>query len=506
MNARYGRERVTRGLTHFFVGKSVSALGGFFAMVLVVRGLTVADFASYSVLLALVEVFTAICGFGLSHVILRYVPELYVSYRSHALRTVVVRATALRSLGLFAALGLAWVASGLVASWIGLEGETLAFEAFLVVVAFRSTNQHLSLVLESTLHQGIAQAAFSLIALGRCLGMLWLLHEGTANLITVIWLEAVCELLAMLFMLGGIAWNLGRPTHRDCPEDDENWFQENRPRLIRFARSAYLQHLATLPFGGNTNRLVGGALFDDLLMARFGFAQSLYEYAKRYLPTQLLVGMIRPIVVSRYSTTRNFSAAAELCEQSFQMNLVLIAAMLALLVVCGKEVMMIVSGGKYGAAGISVTVLAILLVLLAFETQRLVLEVLAQMVDHYEILIPSNIFLSASVLGGIVAFPWLGALGFPLANLLALLFANAWVIYRLRGLGYRYRHDWRGSLQSLLILVAATAMGELALFAGASWVSATMAVVFILAALFLSLKLSPSMMFVRALVGGQSST
>lgn len=40
---------------------------------------------------------------------------------------------------------------------------------------------------------------------------------------------------------------------------------------------AYLQHLAILPYGGNMNRLVGGNLFGDLVMASFGFAQSLYE-------------------------------------------------------------------------------------------------------------------------------------------------------------------------------------------------------------------------------------
>lgn len=505
MNMRYGKERVKRGLRHFFVGKSISAMAGFLAMVLVVQGLTVGDFASYSVLVALVEVFTAICGVGLSHVVLRYVPELYVSYRASALRQLIVRATTFRSLALLVALALTWAMSEFVTPWLGLEGETHAFKAFLVIVAFRSTNQYLSLILESTLHQGMAQAAFALIALGRCVGMIWLLKAGTIPLVDVIWLEAICELAAMLFMLGGIARNLSGSPEHDQPADDRNWYRDNRSQLRRFARSAYLQHLATLPFGGNTNRLVGGAMFSDLLMARFGFAQSLYEYAKRYLPTQLLVGLIRPVVVSRFATTRNFAAAAELCEQSFQVNLVVIAAMLAVLAVGGKDLMMVVSGGKYGAAGVSVAILAVLLVLLAFETQRLVLEVLAQMVEHYEILIPSNMFLSASVLGGIIAFPWLGAVGFPLANLLALLFANAWVMQRLRALGYSYRHDWRGTFQSILILVVATAAGEFSLVAGANWIVATAAVLGMFAVLFMTVKLSSSLLFARALIGTRSS-
>jgi O-antigen/teichoic acid export membrane protein len=500
MIARYGNDRVKRGLLHFFVGKSVSALGGLLAMLLVVHALPIADFARYSILIGLVEIFTGISGLGLSHVILRYVPELYASYQTSALRAVVLATFSLRTLVLVFALGLAWIFSDSASSLIGLNEALGAFEAFLLVVALRSTNQYLSQILESTLHQGKVQAAFSFIAIGRCVGMLWLISNDSANLTNVILLEAVCEFGAMLMMLNGIFATLWVRKPSEAAVDND-WHNTNRKQVIRFAASAYLQHLATLPFGGNTNRLVGGSMFSDQVMARFGFAQSLYEYVKRYLPTQLLIGMIRPVVVARFTSTRDFSAASALCERSLQVNLALLAGLIAVLLVDGRELLLFISAGKYGASGLSVMIFVALLVLLIFETQRVVLELLSQMVEHYEILIPSNVFLGFSVFGAVAAFPLMGPVAFPIANVVAIFLANLWVIHRLASLGFHYQHDWKATLQSLLILIVSAGAGILSKYFGLHWIGALLVTLSVFALCFWKLKFALTVDFARELIG-----
>lgn len=503
MIARYGKERVKRGLIHFFIGKSVSALGGFCAMLLVVHALSIGDFAKYSVLVALVEVFTALSGFGIAHMFLRYVPELYVKFQAKALRSLILFGLGFRTSVLILLLLLAWLLSGYLSAWIGLASAVSIFNIFLVVVAFRSTNQFLSMILESTLHQGIAQSAFSIIAILRCVGMLMLIHHypQQVDLVDVIWVEACAEFIAMVIMLVGIGTVLWQRKIADVPESD--WFEANRAQLITFSKAAYFQHLATLPFGANTNRLVGGAMFGEHLMAKFGFANSLYEYIKRYLPTQLLIGLIRPVVVARYTTTRNFAVAANLCEQSLQINLALLAGFFAVMLVSGREILLLISAGKYGAAGISVSVLSVLLVLLVFETQRVILEMLAQMVERYEVMLPSNIFLALSVLGGIAAFPILGVVALPVANILALVLANYWVAHRLAILGFQYQHDWRASAESLTMLVVSVVAGKVFLYFGAHWVLALFITVGIYSLLFVRLKLSASMQFAHELIGNK---
>lgn len=345
----YGRDRVRRGLQHFLIGKIVSAVAGFIAMVLVVRALPVPEFAAYSVLVALIEVFTALSGMGLSHVILRYVPELFNAGRLASLRQVVAVALGLRSAVLVGLLLLTLLLAQPLADLLGLADMVSAFRLFLLVVGLRSTSHFLSQILESTLNQGISQLGFSASAVARCVGMFWLLQTGGANLVNVIALEAMCDAVACVILLVGVSKVLIYKqivSRADAAAD--SWAGQHRSQMARFAVSAYLQHLATLPYGGNTNRLVGGAMFGDRLMASFGFALSLYEYAKRYLPTQLLIGLLRPVVVARFTADRDFGAVARLCEQSFQINLVVLLGAMTGLAVAGPELLGLVSAGKYG--------------------------------------------------------------------------------------------------------------------------------------------------------------
>lgn len=496
----YGRDRVRRGLQHFLIGKVVSAVAGFTAMVLVVRALPVPEFAAYSVLVALIEVFTALSGMGLSHVILRYVPELFNAGRLASLRQVVGVALLLRSAVLAGSLLLALVLAQPLASLLGLADMVPAFRFFLLVVGLRSTSHFLSQILESTLNQGISQLGFSAAAVGRCIGMLWLLQTGEASLINVIALEAVCDALACVILLVGVSKVLifkHFVSQADQPAD--TWASQHRGQMARFAVSAYLQHLATLPFGGNTNRLVGGAMFGDRLMASFGFALSLYEYAKRYLPTQLLIGLLRPVVVARFTADRDFGAVARLCEQSFQINLVVLLGVMAGLAVAGTELLALVSAGKYGSE--SAVLLVALLVVLLLETQRLVLEVLTQTVERYDLMIVSNLFLSSSVLLGILVYPWVGAIGFPVANGLALALANIGTVRRLAALGFRFQPDHAATVQSVGLFGVAVLAGHACRLAGADWKLALGVCLLAYFLLVLKFQWGRSMTYARDLMG-----
>lgn len=503
MSVRFGQDRVKRGIVHFLLGKVLSAAAGLAAVLLIVRGLSVADFASYSVLIALVEVFTAVSGLGLAHVVLRYVPELYATHRARSLRTVIFTTTGIRTAVLLGALLLAFGFSSILAQWLNLGTVQQAFELFLVVVALRSTSHFLSQILESALHQGFAQLAFSTAAVGRFLGMIWLLQDGHVSLIEVITLESLCDAASCVILMTGLAKVLvSDKAGKDTNDDDATWWPQHRSDVSKFAVSAYLQHLATLPFGGNTNRLVGGVMFGDKLMASFGFALSLYEYIKRYLPTQLLIGLIRPVVVARFAVNRSFSAAGQLCDRALHINLIVIFGVMTLLLVVGQETVLIMSAQKYGAE--SVWLLVALLFLLALETQRVILELLTQTVSQYRLMIPSNLFLSSSVLLGIVAFPLFGALAFPLANALALALANAWLANRLRGIGHHYIRQWRGPAQTACILAVASVTGLLLKWAGAHWVISGVIAGGLYAALVYFLQRSDVVRFIRELVGSNS--
>ena len=455
---RYGGERFKRGLWHFGLGKVVSAISGFFAMVLVVRLLSITEFAQYSVLISLVEIFTAFSALGLSHALLRYVPELYAKHYKVALREFVLNAFLIRTGALLLIVGICYLWAKPLAASIGIGNFVLGLKLYLYVVLLRTTTHFLSQVLESTLHQGYTQLAFTLSAVMRLVGMLYLSQTGNAGLIEVIWVEIWSDLLGLVIILAGLVhviWRVIADT--ETPLDDKHWLKNNLQQIIHLAKTGYAQHIIGLPFGSNTNRLAGGYLFNNQMMASFGFAQSFYEYIKRYLPAQLLVGLIRPIVVARFSEKKDFSAAAATCQHVVLINMAIISAIFILLAVGGVPILQWISAGKYGVDAL--WVLVTLMLVLVLETHRLILEMLVQTVERYAILIPSNFILALSILPAILLFRYLGALGFPLMNALALLFCNAWVKRKLALEGYILKHDMRAIMQLLGLIFILSVVG-----------------------------------------------
>jgi O-antigen/teichoic acid export membrane protein len=452
MSANFSGERIRSGLIHFLLGKVVSSIAGFGAVILLVRHLSINEFAQYSVLFALVEYFTAISGFGLLHAATRYVPEMFAKGQYRSLQQFTKVVVGLRLLLLLLIAGIAFVYAPQLASMLQLEQALDAFRVFCMVAFIRAGGHFLSMILESTLHQGRVQLAYSIASIGRFMGMLWLVHIGKIDLIQVLYVEAATDLIAFIMMLAALFIRAQGNTPRDAA-DDGHWLRQNLAQVWRLAKTGYLQHLASLPFGSNTNRLLAGHLLGAFAVASFGYSQSLYEYFKRYLPAQLLVGMLRPIIIARFAQSGRFEDAADVSRGIFLINFVLLGGAFVAIGGAGTELLSFISAGKYGqdAAYILLALLGVLLL----ETNRLQLELLVQAVEGYELLIWSNLLLSVSAVLGYVGSHYLGAVAFPLANLAALLLSNRWVGAQLAKRGYRYAPDGLTVFKvSMAILVA----------------------------------------------------
>jgi O-antigen/teichoic acid export membrane protein len=481
MNKRYGGERIKRGFIHFMLGKVISAVVGIIAVMLVVRELSIESFAAYSTLVALVEIVSTISGLGFAHALIRYVPELYARHFQTSLRKFVFVSVVLRTGVLLLATVGSYIFAPYLASLIGLGSVVEAFRVFLLVVLLRSTTQFISLILESTLHQGITQFSFLSAGLVRMIGMIVLMNNGHVQLIDVIWVEAFADGLSFFAILSGLIYVVIDGAKDNDPSDDGTWLSKHLRQIIKFALTGYIQHLAIKPYGGDTNRLVGGNMLSIGGMATFGFAQSICEYIRRYMPAQLLVGMIRPVIVARYCERRDFSTAAKLCANVLQINILLIGGIIAVLLVGGEDALTAISAGKYGTDALYV--LTALIFVLLLETQRQQLDLLVQVVECYQYLISSNILLSASIGLAVILLPKLGAMAFPVANGLGLLVANAWVQRKMSRDKLHFRHNWLLTFRVVVICEATMILGELAKQIGLPWYVALVFSVFIYAIL-----------------------
>lgn len=474
MSQQFSGAKLRQGINHFLIGKVVSAGAGLAAMLLVIRSLSVSEFAEYSVLMALTELFTALAGLGISHAVLRYVPEFMAKQYRQSLRWLVGGGFGIRTTVLITATAFAWAQADDIAPFIGVDPKRDVLVLFLFVVLFRSTSHFLSQVLESILSQGWIQFAFSLNAVTRLIGMMWLYLGGEVGIREVVLVEGISDFLCMCILAGATyfkVWLSGDACANS--NDDRLWFTGRLPAILRFACSGYLQHLAGLPFGGNTNRMVGGALFPSTTMASYGFAQSLYEYVKRYLPAQLFVGLIRPVMVARFSSDNDFPAAAKTGDRVIQVNLIILSVIFSVIIVGGEKLTYFISGGKYGLD--SLVLLLSLLVVLVLESYRMMLEMIIHVIERYQILIFSNLLLAASVFPGIYFYPLLGAVALPLFNALALVLANAFVIRRLRSEGFMVPTNWTALVQMGITCASSVLFGHLLLSAGIHWTLATAA-------------------------------
>jgi hypothetical protein len=473
MSQRYGSTRIMRGLSHFVLGKGLSALANLLAMLLVIRGLSIESFAVYSILIALVDTLTIISGFGIVNALLRYVPELYAKHYQSSLRSFVEAAVSLRIMLLLIIALLTYLFSESLAPLIGVGHAVSAMQVFLLVVVFRATEFFLSQVLESTLHQGFAQMGFAFAALFRLIGMSYLINQDSIQLEDVIWLEAIADALGVAMMLYGVAKVMTQIEMEEKNSlDDGAWPRRHFKQVAKFAVEGYVQHLALMPYGGNTNRLVGGSILNAGAMATYGFALSMYEYIKRYLPTYLLIGFIRPIVIARYSEHRDFTVAANLCNQVLQINILLIAWMFVILVVGGADMLAMISAGKYGADALAL--FAVLFLILLLDTKRQQLDLLVQTVERNNFLIPSNALMSSSILLALILLPYTeGALAFPIANAIGLIAANLWVQHQMKSEGFEFKHNWIASIRVLFICTISIALGLLVKNFGVPWYLAT---------------------------------
>ncbi|MBU2641424.1 MAG: oligosaccharide flippase family protein [Gammaproteobacteria bacterium] len=435
-SARYGRERIRAGLVHFLFGKGLSAIAGFALLVLLVRYLSVAEFAAYSVLQAFVEVFTALTGFGLTHVALRYIPELYAQHENRVFRRFVVGAFGLRFFLLTLATLLAWLASDDIANLFGLAAWVGVLQAYLLVVWLRVNSHFLFQMLESTLHQGWVQVAFVLPALVKVAAVGWLVYSSALTIQSVIWIEAAAETLGLVVLLSGVGRVLRNTPVDQTMQSWSIWWAKNARRLTQFGLAGYLQHLAILPYGSAPNRLVAGRYLDVASMATFGFAQSFADTLRRYLPAQLLAGLIRPVLVARFSVSRDFEKVTGMLSWVFRINTILLGSVAALLLAIGPAVVASVSGGKYGAE--AAWLLLALVGVLILESHRFLIDLAIQAVERNGLLVTGNLVLAVSLVLAVLLMPLLGALAIPLAAGLGLILSNTWITHRLAKEGFSY--------------------------------------------------------------------
>ena len=335
---------------------------------------------------------------------------------------------------------------------IGLPTDSNAMWSFVFYAAAFGMSMHVSRSLQALLLQREAAMGMAIewLTLLAALAAL-LVYRGGISLVDALWIHAGTGAMAFAYM--------GARLHGHfAAQIDSGSGRVLDSRIVRrMGWYNYLQALAGFHADPPASKLLSAYLLPGPATAAFGLAHAVTGLMRRYLPANLLLGLIEPTVMATYSQNRNFAQTTRHVSTVLKVNLFILVPFAAWVSLAGRPLVELITGGKYGE---SVWLMGGLLVILMMENHRLILQLIANAIERSELLLHSNLWSLLLVpVTAVAAYIW----GLPglVGGMASIAFSrNLYMISALRKLSYNYTPDWRGIYR---ILTATTVACGLAL-------------------------------------------
>ncbi len=343
----YGAARVARQARWFMVAKAgvaVIALGWQFALV---RGLTIDEYASFTIFLAANGVLVFLTLFGLDRVLYRHVPPLRERSQWREIGLLLLAFAVVRLACIAILMAVLWYgANVLLPAQIRAEVQHLPWQYLLFSFATGCTDS-LSTFINSLGQQGrqaILVMVSTLLRFVLVAAAVWHDALGLDVALNVMlgteWLLAAALLAVLLRELNAI--------RAAAPASGPLVWGFKRASLIRDSLSTQLTYMVGLPFRGALLRLIVGAIAPPVVTASFGFFQALSDRAYQFMPVFLMKGMLEPAMASDFSQRGDLERIRIVLRLLLRINYLILALGVALLLGCGAELIDWVTHGRYG--------------------------------------------------------------------------------------------------------------------------------------------------------------
>jgi hypothetical protein len=211
-------------------------------------------------------------------------------------------------------------------------------------------------------------------------------------------------------------------------------------RMRSMALHNYLSMMLNQPYSPQALLLLAGLFLPAPATATLGFARNLTELVRRYQPVEMLLGLVRPLLISTYAREHDFAGLARLSQLIYKLSLLTLCPVLVACTAYGDLLVDVLAKHKYPDAYWLVVGLGWTLVL---RSHRLLVGTMANILDRPQLL-------TRTALATLVVLP-LCAAGFALGQGPLTLFIAAcveetlgtWLIVRgMRALGHAYAPPW----------------------------------------------------------------
>ncbi len=345
--AGYSRRAFGRSALHYILGRISNALLAFLVFALVARHLPASQYALYVAAFACLELGLVIFGFGMEWVTAVYIPQMKLKGGGRALSRFIWQCAALQGGMLAGGALLMGSTASYLAGLLELQDAAAVLRLYALVMLVEGVSrvfrdQLLSCLLQQGAAQ-ISQLARNLVMLGFALQLSQ--QPGWANAQTLAWAELGAASLSLFCSLLALGYPLY--LNRVEPAADPGWQRPAWSRMLAAGRNAWLSNLANLSWGGQVVILLASRWMGPETTAALGFARNLSEQVRRYMPMEFLFGVIRPMLIARYTQDGDAHRLALRGGLMYRANLLFLLPLLALVLARGGEVCAFLSNGRY---------------------------------------------------------------------------------------------------------------------------------------------------------------
>ncbi len=392
----YTLNRFVSSTKIYVIGRVIQSLANLVLLIFLLRVMSKADYGAYMALLGLIEVMVPLTSFGLFEIARRYIPEITESSKKEDLSKFIVRLLLFRLSMVMTFCYLLYLSWFSISAWMNYEGQHSTYGILAVSLVFSTLMlRYLAEVLECLLAQKYSQLVRIIYLLGQLIGVIIAynyyqeLTFYTVILVANIFV-AFSLSLSILFLYKKIKYH----------KFEENK-QINYSEIIRFIwHLTGANILQTFASYGLVRMVIANQLGLEAAGV-FGFLHQLLNVASRYLPSNFIQNLIRPMLVTRYTISKDYKVINNGINILWKSNIIIISAYVLSTYVIGDRLIQMLSDGKVESAGMLMTVMFFLL----FSTsQRQLLEMTLQILDKTKEL--RNISLILPIMPICV---WLGA-------------------------------------------------------------------------------------------------
>lgn len=438
MTDQYSKSAVKVSLIHFIFGKALNAIASLLTLVLLARWFPPQDYGVYITFLALQSTLLAVSSLGIDTTAERFLPELRISYADKELLGFVAASMMARfgSLILVALIG--WFAAHSITNLVGIGIQVDAFKLWLLVIVLTGILSLSVVLLEAMLYQRQAQLCMSVYVVAKLLLLVLTKLYLVLDIVNLIQIELISTAIAAIV---GVRLLFQRYSVSGL---NQGWqvLLQNQRRIKRFAFFNYIAQIAFQLFNAEVMKVLVTRLLGVLQIARYGFAYSLADTVQRYLPAVLLLRLIKPVFVSRYTKTGDSSQLNEMARIILKLNLLTLIPIIAISAAFGADLLSILSNGKYADAH---WLLVGVLTLLILSSHQLVLSLLASTLEKNSMQLYAGLASTVGFPCALYFIPNIGAYGAIVASAVSGVVYNIFATIYLRRTGFNYQPDVRGA-------------------------------------------------------------